>query len=175
VCSTGPTNPSRTFSGPDEIELHADAVRPGVHRLAGELTTVVGRDGFRRAAQLSEAIDLLHHARSGLGPVGIRAKTLAGVLVDDRQNAKPTPIGQAIADEIHAPSLIDAHRAGQRHARVGGPFGINPFAFTVHLPDATGLAAADIRTAPGWPPTRAAAASTLTADPGGCGSGSSIA
>src|SRR5581483_7442421 len=36
-------------AGSDEIEFHADAVRPGVHRLAGELAAVVGRDRFRRA------------------------------------------------------------------------------------------------------------------------------
>src|SRR5258708_961420 len=46
--------------------------------------------------------DLLARLRA----VGIHAQTLSGVLIDYRQNSKPSSVRQAFAHKVHAPTLV---------------------------------------------------------------------
>lgn len=58
-------------------------------------------------------VHLFHHSLSGLGAIGIDTQALSPVLAHHRKNAEPSPVGKAIAHEIHAPPLVDTHRRRQ--------------------------------------------------------------
>src|ERR1700719_2025322 len=81
-------------------------MRPKVHRLARKLATVVRGDRFRCTAQYDQPVQLFADLLARLRAVGIDAQTLSGVLIDDSQNSKPSPVRQSLAHKVHAPALV---------------------------------------------------------------------
>src|SRR5258708_5718180 len=81
-------------------------MRPKVHRLARKLTTVVRGDRLRCTALGDQPVQLFADLLARLRAVGIRAQTLSGVLIDDRQNSKPSSVCQPLTDKVHAPTLV---------------------------------------------------------------------
>lgn len=71
-------------------------MRPGIHRLTGELASLIGGDGFRSATPSHQTMDVLHYLLAGLRVVCLEAQALSCVLIDDRQNAEPAIIRQSV-------------------------------------------------------------------------------
>src|SRR6266481_3625107 len=81
-------------------------MRPEVHRLARKLTAVVRGDRFRCTAQCYQPVQLFCDLLARRRAVGMHAQTLSGVLIDDRQNSKPSSVRQPLAHKVHAPTLV---------------------------------------------------------------------
>src|ERR1700682_1749228 len=81
-------------------------MRPKVHRLARKLATVVRGDRFWCTAECDQPVQMFCDLLARLRAVGIRAQTLSGVLIHDRQNPKPSSVRQSLTHKVHAPTLV---------------------------------------------------------------------
>ena len=79
---------------------------PEVHRLARKLTAVVRSDRSRCTAECYQPVQLFDDLLAHLRAVGLHAQTLSRVLIDDRQNSKPSSVRQPFAHKVHAPTLV---------------------------------------------------------------------
>jgi hypothetical protein len=61
-----------------------------------------------------DGIELARHACAGKRGVGDERQAFARAVIDDRQNAEPSAIGEAVRHEIERPALVRAGRAGDR-------------------------------------------------------------
>lgn len=101
---------------PDEIQLHARLMGPGIHCPAAKLRAVVHGDGLRHAADPGESLqagDDLDAAQRDIGP---EQRALTTELVDDRQHPKVAAVLEAFRHEVHRPTLVRPSRDGQGHA-----------------------------------------------------------
>src|SRR5688572_13386643 len=89
------------LAGPDEVQLDAALVCPGVQHLAGELGTVVADDAFGQAAYLRDRGEDLRHAETAEGGVDLDGQRLAGEVIDDIKGAKHAAAVERVADEVH--------------------------------------------------------------------------
>jgi hypothetical protein len=64
----------------------------------------MNRDGQPTA--LADLVKHARHALAGQRGVHLNGQTLAGEVIDHRQQPKPPTIGQLIADEIQRPPLV---------------------------------------------------------------------
>ena len=102
------------FSRPNEIELHATPIRPVLERPRHELGAMVDRDRTRRRPAGQGAIERLADRLAGDAGGHLQDRTLTTPLIDHREHAKRTAIGQRVVDEVHAPSLGRARRQRRR-------------------------------------------------------------
>src|ERR1700692_3430368 len=81
-------------------------MRPEFHRLARKLTAVVRGDRLRCTAECYQPVQLFCDLLARLRAVGMHAQTLSRVLIDYRQNSKPSSVRQPFAHKVHAPTLV---------------------------------------------------------------------
>src|ERR1019366_565484 len=81
-------------------------MRPAVHRPAREFGNVVRSDRFWCSAKFYQPVQLFCDLLARLRALGIRAQTFPGVLVQYRQNSKPSPVRQSLTHKVHAPTLV---------------------------------------------------------------------
>src|ERR1700739_2439197 len=96
---------------------------PVVHRLAGKFRTIVRSDRFGCTAQCNHTLQLFRDLLSGLRSVRMGAQAFSRVLIDDRQNAKPSPVHQPVTYKVHAPPLIRITRFCKPDPRLGRSLG----------------------------------------------------
>ncbi len=96
----------------------ADAVglRPCHESAAGEFGAVVGSHRARMSTKQSRPIQQACYILAADAVVSSDVHTLVAKIVCHGQTLDAPPIGQAVADKIHAPHLIDVLRELQRHA-----------------------------------------------------------
>src|SRR6266850_2536793 len=94
------------LAGLDELLLHAALVGPAIQRPTGEFRAVVGYYPFGQAPPSADLIEHARHALPGQRGIHLDGQTLAGEVIDHRQQPKPSPVGQLIADEIQRPALV---------------------------------------------------------------------
>src|ERR1700680_5247143 len=98
-------------------------MRPEVHRLARKLTAVVRSDRFGCTAECYQPVQLFDDLLARLRAVGLHAQTLSRVLIDYRQNSKPSSVRQPLAHKVHAPTLVRTSGFWKRLPPLGGPCG----------------------------------------------------
>jgi hypothetical protein len=108
----------------DQNVANTVAVRPGHEGPTGELRTVVGANGQRVATKDGRAIKQPGDVLTRDAPVHGNVHALVAEVVGHRQKFDASSIGQAVADEVHAPHLVDALGQLQRHPLRGGPLGL---------------------------------------------------
>ena len=79
------------------------ALRPRHESPAGELRAVVGAHRQWVAAEDGRAIEQARDVVARDAPVHRDVHTLVAEAVGDRQELDAPPVGQAVADEVHAP------------------------------------------------------------------------
>lgn len=72
------------FAGPAEVELDLVEVRPLIHGLGGELTTVVDLDRFRLAPALKQPIQDGHHVIAFDALADVQSQALMTAEIDYR-------------------------------------------------------------------------------------------
>ncbi len=90
----------------DVVPIDAGVLTPLQDRHRCELGAVVRDNGDRLSAMSDNGIKLASDALAGQRCVGDKGETLAGGVVDDRQNPEPSSVGESVADEVQAPALI---------------------------------------------------------------------
>lgn len=100
----------------DQNVLYPMGVRPTHECPAGEPRAVVGAHGQRVAAEDGGAIEQPGDVLARDAPVHGDVHTLMAEVIGHRQALEAPTVGQAVADEVHAPHLIDAISKLQRHA-----------------------------------------------------------
>ena len=85
----------------DQAQLHATHMRPGHHRLAAELLSIVAADDLGQTTRLRQAIHHARHAQTGDGPLHLDDHRLVGGVIDDCQALDDTPFGRAVEHEVH--------------------------------------------------------------------------
>lgn len=101
---------------------NAMGLRPGHESAAGEFRSVVGSHCVRMSAKYSRLIQQPGHILAADAVVGRDVHALVAKIVGHGQALDAPAIGQAVADKIHAPHLIDVVRDLQRHAIAHRPF-----------------------------------------------------
>ena len=105
----------------DQQVLDAVLLRPCDEGPAGELRTVVGAHRPRVAAEPRSLIQHAHDVGAADAMVDRDVDALVGKVVGDRQALQAAPVGQRVADEIHAPYRIGRRCRRQRLALAGRP------------------------------------------------------
>src|SRR3954471_18521388 len=118
------------FAGRDVVPLPLPLLRPAQDRRAGQLRAVIRDDHGRSAAGYDEGIELVHDPQTRQRGIGNQSQALPGEVVDDRQDAEATAVGQRIGQEVQAPALIGA--LGDRYRRSGSQSTLAP-ATPAHL------------------------------------------
>src|SRR5262249_16836575 len=107
------------FAGPDEVELDATAVRPGIERGAGKLGAVVDDDPPGQRAARGQAVKDAGDPEAGEPVVDLDGQALAARVVDDVQGAKGPAAGQAVDHEGQRPAAVRLGRGGKDDAGAG--------------------------------------------------------
>ena len=102
--------------------------RPGDERAAGEFGAVVCAYGAGVSPEHSRPIEQPGDVLAGDAVVDGDVHALVAEVVGHGQALQSPSVGQAVADEIHAPHLIDRPGQLQRHALAGGPANLLAFA-----------------------------------------------
>lgn len=90
----------------DQQVLDAVLLRPGDEGPAGELRAVVGAHRPPVAAEPGSLIQHAHEVGAADAMVDRDVDALVGKVVGDRQALQAAPVGQRVADEIHAPDRV---------------------------------------------------------------------
>ena len=100
----------------DQDVAYTMAVGPGRKGPTGELRAVVGAHGQRVAAEGGRAIQQPRHVLARDAPVHCDVHALVAEVIDHRETFDAPASTETVADEIHAPDLIDASGQLERHA-----------------------------------------------------------
>lgn len=95
---------------------NAMGLRPGHEGQAGELRAVVGTYSQRVAAEDGRAVEQACDVLARDAPVHRDVHALVAEVVGHRQELDTLAVGQAIADEVHAPYFVDVFGQLQRHS-----------------------------------------------------------
>src|SRR3954454_12035771 len=91
-----------------KLQLHPVAVGPRVQGLGDELWTVVDGDPFRPSNGPFEPLQDGHDPLPSQGDPDLDGWAHPTHGIDYRQDPEAPPVGQAVAQEIHAPPLLGA-------------------------------------------------------------------
>src|ERR1700757_1623532 len=80
---------------------------------------MVRGDRFRRSTPCNHPLQLCRNLLSALRAIRMSAQAFARVLIDDRQNAEPSPVHQPVTYKVHAPPLIRVVRFRRLDSRLG--------------------------------------------------------
>ncbi len=105
----------------DQQVLDAMLLRPCDEGPAGELRTVVRAHRPRVAAEPRSLIQHAHEVGATDAMVDRDVDALVGKVVGDRQALQAAPVGQRVADEVHAPYRIGGRCRRQPLALAGRP------------------------------------------------------
>ena len=108
----------------DQDVTDAVGLRPAHKGATGELRPVVGANSQRVASEHGRLIQQSRNVLPRDSPVHRDAHALVAEVVGDRQALDAPPCAQAVADEVHAPHLVDCAGKLQRHALIGRPLGL---------------------------------------------------
>ena len=105
----------------NELESYAVTVSPEIERSPRELRTVVADNASRKTPSDCQTIQHLNDSKSRQRSRDFDRGTFSRQIVDEREAAELSTVGQCIRDEVHAPSLVRYTGSRQRHARHRDP------------------------------------------------------
>src|SRR5579859_487080 len=114
------------LSGFDVAEFQFLLLAPSAHRIANEFRTVINTNGFGQSAFVSELLQYPQDTCARQTEVDLDHRTLARILIHDRQSTKAASIRQAVTHEVHAPALIGARNLCLHWLRARKPFSFPP-------------------------------------------------
>src|SRR5581483_6336555 len=98
----------------DVMPLDAARLRPLQDCHAGQLRAVVGNAPLRPPTTRDQRIELARYTCSRQRCVRDQRQALAREIVDDRQDAEATAVGEAVGHEVERPTLVGTVRQLQR-------------------------------------------------------------
>src|SRR5574343_434880 len=105
----------RGLAGLVEDVAHSLGLRPSHEGPAGELRALVGSDGLRIAPEPGDLVQHAHDVLATNAVIDGDVHALVAEVVGHGQALDAPPAGQAVADEVHAPHLVDGPALVQRH------------------------------------------------------------
>lgn len=94
----------------NEGEHDVICVGPGIQHLAFELRAMINSDRLGQPADIGQAFEHRDDTRAGNRGVDLQGQAFAGAVIDDRETAQASTIGQAVGDEVHRPARIGMQR-----------------------------------------------------------------
>jgi hypothetical protein len=113
----------------DQHVANSVCLRPGHEHPAGEFWAVVGTHHARIPPKGRGLIEDPCHRLTRDAKVGGDVDAFMADIVSDGQAFEAPAIGQTVANEIHAPHLIDGLGQLQRHTLAGRPLGFLPLLY----------------------------------------------
>lgn len=110
----------RRRSWPAESQPYAMAMRPGLQRLARDLRAIIDQERLRQSRGRRQPLKHGHHPLATQGSIALDRGTLTAPVIRSRERAKPSPVGQAIADAVETPVRIRSMSHGPGHAQMTG-------------------------------------------------------
>src|SRR5579871_6079723 len=98
------------LAGRNVVPFDPALLRPAQHRQTGQLGAVVGDDHGRTATHGDDRLELAHDPQSRQRRVGDQRQAFAREVVDDGEDAEPSPVRERIRQKVHAPALVGTLR-----------------------------------------------------------------